>query len=89
MPNEELTDPITVAQLRCLLDRHKKALCEAGRPDLAELAQVGIDASRVFLTFPAPVPQYGPQSAAVLKALEIDPDFESAGPPAHETTGAP
>lgn len=57
------------------LDRHKKALSEGGRPDLAKRASVCItgDGTVMFSYHIPSVPVGTPSAPEVLKAVDIDP----------------
>lgn len=71
-------DSTTVAELAAFVERAKMALAEAGRPDLAELAYVAVEADgRVALRFDQR--SWGGLDQTVLKAVGLDPVFEPAG----------
>lgn len=74
----------TVDELAALVDRARKALCEAGRPWQAERLRATVDPTgRVSL---ATVSGAGEATPEIIKALEIDPEFEAAGRAEGETT---
>lgn len=75
-----MTAPGTVADLVGLIDRAKKALCEAGRPDLAEHAHVVVlPDGEVRLSFQELNPP--DRIPVVEKFLTLDPVFEYGGNP--------
>lgn len=77
--NPPLQSDTTIAELLALIDRTKKSLCEAGKPELAEHCHVTLLASgEARLTF-TPVEPAGSNHSVVAKALSIDPEFEYAG----------
>ncbi len=71
---------MTLADLLGLLDRSKKALCEGGRPDLAERASVRImEGPVVTISFHVPVVTSGDEPhpiPEVDRMLALDPIFE-------------
>lgn len=70
----------TVAELAALVTRQAQALCEAGRPDLAELCHVVVQRDgTVQVSFRAPAD--GVASPEIMKAISIDLLFEHATSP--------
>jgi hypothetical protein len=67
-------DAMTVSDLFDVVDRHKKALCEGGRADLARMAHITIDADgTVAFHYEPRLPLTMQPLAETLKALSLDP----------------
>jgi hypothetical protein len=79
MGEHDATDAdFTVGELTALLDRHRKALAEAGRPDLAEHAHVRVSPDGSLSIGYTPPRHKGTAAPEALKAVDIDPVFERA-----------
>ena len=67
----------TIDSLLALLQRQKAALCEGGRPDLAERAHIVIREDGLKLSFAPEPPTRNRHDPVVLKAMSLDPEFEA------------
>lgn len=74
---------MTVAEIVALIHRQKAALCEVGRPDLAEHLHARIaEDGRLSISFERPRRRANGSehhSPEVLKAMSIDPMFQWNG----------